>query len=325
VTDQTTQQQSTQQTQQQQMSQQASTQVQQPAATWYSSIDFGEAKDTAGKVLEGFKSPADLLGALDWRKSIAGGDEKNIKLFERFATLGDVGKAFNEAQTKIRSGELAKPLPKDATPEQIAEWRKGNGIPEKPADYFTGSLPKGLVIGEDDKPFFDAYAEVFHKHNLKPEVVHEIAQKYYAMQDQQIQAQGVADNESKGKLTAALKQAWGQDFAANSNVYASYIAAAPKEVQEILTTARDVDGNFLLYNPAVVSWLTAQAREVNPAGHLVPGSGDGSIQTVQTEIDAIEKLMRTDRAAYNKDTAKQERLRQLYGARAKLQQRGAAA
>jgi hypothetical protein len=46
---------------------------------------------------------------------------------------------------------------------------------------------------------------------------------------------------------------------------------------------------------------------------------------VQTEIDAIEKLMRTDRAAYNKDTAKQERLRQLYGARAKLQQRGAAA
>lgn len=293
-------------------------------AAWYSSIDFGDAKDTAAQALQGFKTPADLLGALDWRKQIAGGDEKAGKAFERFSTISDVGKSYLEAQAKIRSGELAKPLPKDATPEQVAEWRKGNGIPEKPEDYFNG-LPNGLVIGAYDKPMFDAVAGKLHELNAKPEVIHALADWYYGMQDEQVEAQKVADSEGKNKLTGALKTAWGNDFGANSNVYASYIASAPKDVQEVLTQARGPDGNFLLYNPAVVSWLTAQAREINPAGHIVPNTGDGGMQSIQAEIDAGEKLMRTDRAAYNKDVKLQERLRQLYTARAKLQERGKAA
>jgi hypothetical protein len=295
-----------------------------PPTAWYSGIDFGDAKDTATKALEVYKTPADLLGALDWRKQIAGGDEKAQKAFERFSTISDVGKSFLEAQAKIRSGELAKPLPKDATPEQIAEWRQGNGIPEKPEDYFKG-LPNGLVIGADDKPMFDAVAGKLHELNAKPEVIHALADWYYGMQDEQVEAQKVADAEGKNKLTGALKTAWGNDFAANSNVYASYIAAAPKDVQEVLTQARGPDGNFLLYNPAVVSWLTAQAREINPAGHLVPNTGAGDVQSIETEIKSIETLMRTDRKAYNADSAKQERYRQLLEARMKLQERGRAA
>lgn len=296
-----------------------------PPAAWYSSIDFGEAKDTAHKALEVYKTPADLLGALDWRKTVSGGDEKVAKSFERFSTLADLGKSYREAAAKISSGELAKPLPKDATSEQVAEWRKGNGIPEKPEDYFNG-LPNGLVIGADDKPMFDAVAAKLHGLNAKPEVIHALADWYYGMQDEQIEAQKVADAEGKNKLTGALKTAWGNDFGANSNVYASYIASAPKDVQEVLTQARGPDGSFLLYNPAIVSWLTAQAREINPGGHLVPNTASGGdIQSIQAEIDAGEKLMRTDRAAYNKDVKLQERLRQLYTARAKLQERGRAA
>jgi hypothetical protein len=295
-----------------------------PPAAWYSGIDFGDAKDTASKALEGFKTPADLLGALDWRKTVSGGDEKAMKALERYATAQDFGKAHLEAVAKIRSGELAKPLPKDATPEQVAEWRKGNGIPEKPEDYFNG-LPNGLVIGADDKPMFDAVAGKLHELNAKPEVIHALADWYYGMQDEQVEAQKVADAEGKNKLTGALKTAWGNDFGANANVYASYLASAPKEVQEVLTQARDAQGNLLLYSPAVVSWLTAQAREVNPAGHIVPNTGDGGMQSIETEIKSIEALMRTDRKAYNADNTKQERYRQLLDARAKLQERGRAA
>jgi hypothetical protein len=314
-----------QQSSQQQDSQQQSSQQQQQSAAWYSSIDFGDAKDQATAALSSFKTPQELVGALDWRKNVSGGDESAAKVFERFSTPADLGKAYREALKKISSGELAKPLPKDATPEQVAEWRKGNGIPEKPEDYFNG-LPNGLVIGADDKPMFDAVAAKLHGLNAKPEVIHALADWYYGMQDEQVEAQKVADSEGKNKLTGALKTAWGNDFGANSNVYASYIASAPKDVQEVLTQARGPDGNFLLYNPAIVSWLTAQAREINPAGHLVPNSGSGGdIQSIQAEIDAGEKLMRTNRAAYNKDTKLQERLRQLYTARAKLQERGKAA
>lgn len=303
-------------------------QTQQTATAWYSGIDFGDAKDTASKALEVYKTPGDLLGALDWRKQIAGGDEKTVKAFERFSTISDVGKSFLEAQAKIRSGELAKPLAKDATPEQVAEWRKGNGIPEKPEDYFNG-LPNGLVIGADDKPMFDAVAGKLHELNAKPEVIHALADWYYGMQDEQVEAQKVADTESKNKLTGALKTAWGNDFAANSNVYASFVASAPKEVQEVLTQARGPDGSFLLYNPAIVSWLTAQAREINPAGHIVPSAGaDGGLQSITTEIASLKGLMANESSEYwkgPKAEANQARYRQLVEAQARLQERGRAA
>jgi hypothetical protein len=186
-------------------------------------------------------------------------------------------------------------------------------------------LPNGLVIGAEDKPMFDAVAAKLHGRNVPPEVIHDLAEWYYGMQDEQIQAQNVTDTEGKTKLTGALKAAWGNDFVANSNVYASYIDSAPKEVKEVLTQARGPDGNFLLYNPAIVSWLVSQAREINPEAHIVPSGGDGGITSVQSEIDKIESVMKTNRTEYNKDTKMQERLRQLYDARIKLQARGRAA
>ena len=244
-------------------------------------------------------------------------------MLERFATPQDFSKAYLEAVNKIRSGELAKPLPKDATPEQVAEWRKGNNIPEKPEGYFE-KLPNGLVIGADDKPLFDEVASKLHARNVQPEVIHDLAEWYYGMQDQQIQAQQTADAQAKPKLEEQLRETWGADFKTNAGIYANYIAAAPKEVQDAMKQARDAEGNFILYRPEIVSWLTAQAREINPAGHIVPNSGEGTAQSIQGEIDTLEKFMRTNRTEYNKDSAKQQRLLQLYDARIKLKARGAA-
>lgn len=281
--------------------------------------------DTAVPPPQDTTKPAGPTFAATWRADIAAGDEKAAKVLERFATPQDLAKSYLEAQARIRSGELAKPLPKDATPEQVASWRTENGIPEKPEGY-REKLPNGLVIGEADVPIIDkVLAGPLHKHGIKPDAVHEVIQEYYKFQDEQVKVQQEADGEAKTALDASLREAWGTDFKANANIYANYIASAPKEVQDVLTSARDVDGNFLLYKPEVVSWLVNQAREINPAGHIVPNSGDGGIQSVQAEIDGIEKMMRTDRTAYNRDEAKQARLRQLYEARLKLQKRGQAA
>jgi hypothetical protein len=268
--------------------------------------------------------PSGPTFAPTWRADISGGDEKASKLLERYATPQDFTKAYLEAVKKISSGELAKPLPKDATPEQVAEWRKGNNIPEKPEGYFE-KLPNGLVIGEDDKPLFDSVAQKLHARNVQPEVIHDLAEWYYGLQDQQIQAQQDADSQAKPALEAKLREAWGADFKANANVYASYLESAPKDVQDVLKSARDAEGNFILYRPEVVSWLVAQAREINPAGHITPSGNEGTVQSVQAEIDTIEKTMRTNRTAYNKDEKMQARLRDLYAARIKLQQRGKAA
>lgn len=281
--------------------------------------------DTAVPPPQDTSKPTGPTFAATWRADLVAGDEKAVKALERFATPQDLAKSYFEAQAKIRSGELAKPLAKDATPEQIKAYREGNGIPEK-AEGYREKIPNGLVIGEDDIPIIDTVlAGPLHKHNIKPEVAHDIIQEYYKFQDQQVQAQQQADAQAKPALEAKLKETWGADFQANANIYQSFIAGAPEQVRESLTTARDNEGNFILYKPEVVSWLVQQAREINPAGHIVPPGGDSTISSVNTEIAAIEGLMRTNRQEYNRDAAKQERLRQLYDAREKLQKRGQAA
>src|SRR5688572_13304785 len=83
---------------------------------------FGEH----GKAFESFKEPAELatkwtelnteLTTLkgkappDWRAQIAGDDPEALKALGRFTDPKAFYKSFNEAQTKIRAGELAKPL-----------------------------------------------------------------------------------------------------------------------------------------------------------------------------------------------------------------------
>lgn len=301
------------------------------AQSWWSAIDFGDAKETASTALSSLKTPQDLLKALepkpdqsDWRKAISGGDEKAMKTFERFATMQDAGKAYLDAVARIRSGELLKPLPADAKPEQIKEYREALGIPEKPEGYFE-KLPNGLVIGEDDKPLFDGFAKVMHDMHAPPAMMHKAVEWYYGMQDEQIKAQETADAQGKGTLETSLREAWGGDFQANANIYQSFIASAPEAVRDALTTARDIEGNYVLYKPEVVSWLVAQAREINPAGHIVPGAGEGAIASIKSEIESIEKTMRTNRSEYNRNEKMQERYRQLIDARIKLEQRGKAA
>lgn len=294
-----------------------------PPGPWWSAIDFGDKKESAAALMGGFNSPADMVSALDWRKSISGGDEKAAKLFERYSTLGDVGKAYLSAQQKISSGEFSKPLPANATPEQVAEYRRANGIPEKPDGYFE-KMPNGLVVGEDDKSLFDNFAAAMHSMNAPPAIMHGAVKWYYDLQNDQIKAQKAIDDAAKPALENKLRETWGADFGANANIYSSFMASAPKEVKEKLTQARDAEGNFILYSPEVVSWLVAQAREINPVGPIVPSGTEGTVQGVQAEIDKIEKVMRDNRTAYNKDEAMQERLRKLYAARTKLQQRSAA-
>jgi hypothetical protein len=258
----------------------------------------------------------------NWRTEWSGGDEKIAKQLERLSDPTALVKSYAEASNKIRSGDLAKPLPKDATPEQAAEWRKGNGYPETPDGFLE--FGDGLVIGEDDKPLWGDVAKLAYEATSVPELMKLLPKWYYGMQNDQIQTQTAADGQSKTELETKLRETWGTDFTANSNVYANFLAGAPKEVNEALTQARDAEGNFILYRPEVVSWLVAQAREINPAGHIVPNSGDSGVQSIEGEIATIEKFMRTNRTEYNKDERMQARARQLYEARAKLQKRGAA-
>jgi hypothetical protein len=217
---------------------------------------------------------------------------------------------------------MAKPLAKDATPEQVTEWRQANGIPEKPEAYFE-KMPDGLVIGKDDQPLFSDFAQEMHKLNVAPPVMHAVAKWYYALADRESAAVAESDKRQAAEATQALRDAWGNDYKGNIGQVMSFLDGMGKEMKAQFLDATLPDGRRLFNSPDVIKWLATQAREVNPAGTLIPNAGENQMQSLDTEIAGIEKVMRENRAEYNRNDKMQERYRQLLGAREKLKSRAA--
>ena len=96
----------------------------------------------------------------------------------------------------------------------------------------------------------------------------------------------------------------------------------PESVRELMTNARLQDGTALFNHPDVVRGFMAIAMDLDPAGTLVPSGGGSPTQGLEDAIATEEKFMREHRAEYNKDEARQIRLRELYEAREKLAARG---
>jgi hypothetical protein len=311
----------------------------QPAADGAWKTQFG-AENVAA--LESFNTPADFFktyndtstelktlkdkpSTFDWRKEVAGEDADVSKLLERYTDPKTFGKAFREAQTKIRSGELAKPLPADANEQERAAWRQANGIPEKPEGYFE-KLPDGLVIGKDDAPLFAEIGALGHKHNAPPALMQDLAKWYYGLADKETAAVAETDKVHQRETTDALRSKWGNDYRANIGQVMSLLDSLGGELKQQVMDATLPDGRRLFNSPEIIEWFAAKAREINPAGILVPSGGENSLASIDTEIQGIEKLMPDRRSDYwkgPKAEGMQERYRQLIDARTKLKARAA--
>jgi hypothetical protein len=294
----------------------------------------------ASKTLESFKEPGEFLKAyqavsterdtlksgapaFDWRKEITGGDEKALKTFERFSTMQDAGKAYLEAVNKIRSGELAKPLPANATTEQVAEWRKANGIPEKPEAYFE-KLPNGRVIGKDDQPLFNDVAAKLHAHNVSPAAMHELVEWYYQREDGESAKLSEADKAEAKAAEDKLREAWGPDYRANENHLENYLTGLPEGLQKAFRDGFGGDGRKLMHNPEFKQWMSNIAREFNPQGMVTPGGNESSMQTINEELAKLTKMAGDHSSDYWRGPlagGHQKRMLELLAAQDKLSKR----
>lgn len=240
--------------------------------------------------------------------------EKLAKLAGRYNTMGDALKALREAQRKISSGEVKPPLPKDAKPEQIAEWRKENGIPEAPDKYDLG-LPEGTVLGDADKQVFDVLLGKMHGANASPDVVKATAAAYLELRETQTQEIHNRNEEAKGNVAAELGAEWGSDYRANVDGIKSLLGQADSSVAEAITSARGSDGIALLNKPEVVRWLAAHARELGYVGATVVPQGGDLGKGIDDELDALKAEMSKDIDAWHKNQKGQARFIQLMEAK----------
>ena len=250
----------------------------------------------------------------DWRDQIAKDDKTVKNILGRYATPADAIQSAIEIRKKISAGEIKMPLPKDAKPEDIAKWRADNGIPESP-DKYELKLRDGLSIGKEDKPIIDGFLKTMHEKNTPPELASAAIDWYYGEIERQTEARAVADKAAASEAHEALREEWGPEFRTNLNVVENLLATMPKEVADDFKFGRLANGTPIMASPAAIKWMLNMNLQLNPHSKVVPSNASNPASALDDEIATIEKTMRTDRKAYDKDEKMQARLRDLYGAR----------
>lgn len=272
--------------------------------------DGGDGKPAAGAGEDGKDAP---WGA-DWREKIAGDDAALLKKLGRYSEPKAAIAALAQLQDKISRGELRTRLPKDATDEQKKAWREENGIPEAPEGYDVADLK----ITDAEKGLAESFLKAAHKADIPVTNVKGVlawlreetakATELRAEQDKELTAQ--AERELRAALPAG-------EYKAAINTVHALLASAPAAVADKFTHGRLADGTPIMAHAPTVQWLLGLAHEINPAAAMDP-TGGGSHTAIDDQIKEIEKTMRTDRKAYNKDSAMQERYRKLLETRDKI-------
>lgn len=256
----------------------------------------------------------------NWRQALAADDPDALKTLERFTDPQQLWKRTQELTKKLSSGELKvnAPFPKDGKPEEQAAWRKENGLPEKPEDYNQHiKLAEGLVIGDNDKPFVEDFLKTAHSLNTPPEAVNAQLNWYFGTHLPNLQkAQGEMDAEHRSEMHMQLHKVWGEDFKGNMNAVGALVQTMPEGIRDAFYSARMPDGTAFGNNAEILQWLAGMARELNPASAITGGGAD-AMKGVEDKIKEYEGMMRTNRQAWNKDTAAQAEYQKLLDLREK--------
>lgn len=280
----------------------------------------------------------------NWRDMVAAQVDGNNKALpdrlKRFASVGDVVKSWLELEGKMSSGELRappKPLPVGATDEQKAEWRKTQGLPDKPETYVEKlALPNGVVLGEPDKPVADTIAKAALNNGWPQGIYDQVMNLWTASQADAAAKRDETDVVSRTQNQTALMTEWGPgDYRVNMNAVGSLLAGMPEDFKVALLTARTADGQMLGDTVSFNKWAAAHARDFNPAATLISPTETNAPKAMADELASIEatyaKAMGGDREAYKQyygsdgKAGLDARWRDLTDAQQKMAARGRAA
>lgn len=227
----------------------------------------------------------------NWREKLAGTDEKLLSRLKRFAALPNVFQAWRESDARLSSGEHKRWSPPDGADETaLTAFRKDRGIPDTTDAYLT-DLPDGYVIGENDKPAFDKFSEVFHANHVPADVGRKLVTQYFEAQRAAADARMLLDEQQRVAAVDAIRAEMGPDYAGNKNAVMSLLDGAPEDIRFAVMEARDPQGNKIFNSPGVFKFFATLAREVNPVATIVPGSGASAGETIDGELATITQQM----------------------------------
>lgn len=200
----------------------------------------------------------------DWRDQLAAGDDKLKNILGRYTDPGAFAKAFKELRAAYDSRKPAKDepeLPKNPTPEQLAEYRKAKGVPEKPEDY-EFEVPEGKEIGDAEYEIFMDFAKSMHDKNMPRDVVKNISSWF--LDYQETLAQKNADLAHKARIDTEekLRSEWGGDYRANVNLMSNILQEHLGTQAPDFLSRQLMDGSRIGDNETFIRLMADLARKV---------------------------------------------------------------
>lgn len=256
---------------------------------------------------------APTLG-MDWptlRSEWAAGDEALAKVLDRYQDGASFAKAHKGLVDKVASGELraSKKLPDNPTPEQMAEYRKANGVPEAP-DGYDIQFPVGFAPDDATKATLEEYRAYAHEHNIPANFVKGQVQWYLAAQQKAAEKQASDDASHQSSGAEELRKDWGFEFQRNIQTVQT-LFEGDEDLFSTVMGARGPDGRKLGNNPAVLKFLVDIGVQANPTIREYAGDGSVTPRGAAERIQEIEALMRTDFTRYKAPEIQEEYRRLL--------------
>lgn len=265
-------------------------------------------------------------GGPDWRAMIAGEDAKAVEALSRYKTPADFLKSHNELRAKLSERPTVSRLEDNATPEQVAEYRKGLGLPEiakdaKPDDYMKAykiEFPNGYKPSEVEKGLVGDYAKLAYEKGHSPREVNEAVGffvKQQAAMDQAINKVAVdKQKEWQGALrdTLGSKEYDAQLSAANAWL-AKQFDGREKDLADIMG-AQLPGGGRIGDHPFFFEVITKQAMADGFTRDIEANSMESSGKSLEEQQRELEGLRRTDPKKYN-EPGTQSKLDKIIGLR----------
>ncbi|MBV8473753.1 MAG: hypothetical protein JO107_14180 [Hyphomicrobiales bacterium] len=269
--------------------------------------------------------PAPATWPENWREQMAGDNKKAQERAKRFNSPNDILNSYLALEGKLSGGEFTKKLPSHPTEAELAEYRKANGIPDKPEGYDT-SLGNGIVWGEADKPLLESWTKHAHDNNFSADVVKKGLEWYAREQEAIVERLVETDMANYQAGTAALQAEWGPQFKSNLNSAKAMLDAYPG-VWDSIMGSRDGAGMRNGDNPAVLKALAAIAKELNPFAAVAPTTpGQTPEQSIAGRLKELNGMMGDRSSAYwrgAQSNALQAEYRELIDQQTKLAARNA--
>lgn len=250
-------------------------------------------------------------GGPDWRAMLAGEDAKSLETLSRFKEPGEFLKSHNELRAKLSERQAPPRLADDATPEQIAEYRKGLGLPEigkdaKGDDFLKAykiEAPKGYDLSNVERGMIEDYAKASYAAGHSPREVKASVDFFFKQQAATLQAinkvavdkQREWQNVLRDKLGA--KEYDAQQASAESWMKQQF-ADNPEEMGNLLR-AQLPGGGYLGDHPWFFEFITKQAMGDGFTDRIEANALESNGKSLMQQRDEIEKMQFTDRARYN--------------------------